>query len=165
MRSIEITDKGTIEHADGILRLSWRKGQTIEMEDAQGAVDAIDELGQGNSLPMLILLEGVNFTRESRKVFPSKGSVSRIALFGSSPVDYAIALFVLRISPLPCPVSYFTSSRKAMDWLRTATDNPASSPSQNAKRTLNGDHGLPIDDTPQNSGCCAHRLNSPASNR
>ena len=35
----------------------------------------------------------------------------------------------------------------------------ASSPSQNAKRTLKGDHGLPIDDTLQNSGCCAHLLN------
>ncbi|MDQ1060811.1 hypothetical protein QFZ23_004776 [Arthrobacter globiformis] len=121
MRSIEITDKGTLEHVDGILRLSWRKGQTIGIEDVHCAVAAIDALGQGNSLPMLILLEGVNFTRESRKVFPSQGSVSRIALLGSSPVDYVIALFVLRVSPLPYPVSYFTSSRKAMTWLRRGT--------------------------------------------
>ncbi|WP_157357158.1 DUF7793 family protein [Arthrobacter sp. U41] len=118
MRSIEITDKGTLELADGILRLSWREGQTIGVEDAQCAVAAIDALGQGTSLPMLILLRGVNFTRAARKVFPSQGSVSRIALLGSSPVDYTIALFVLRVSPLPCPVSYFTSSRKAMNWLR-----------------------------------------------
>ena len=43
----------------------------------------------------------------------------------------------------------------------TATDSPAFSPSQNAKRTLNGDHGLPINNTPQTSGCCTHHLNSP----
>jgi len=102
MRSIEITDKGTLERADGILRLSWRKGQTIGVEDAHCAVAAIDALGQGTSLPMLVLLEGVNFTRPARKVFPSQGSVSRIALLGSSPVDYVIALFVLRVSSLPC---------------------------------------------------------------
>jgi hypothetical protein len=121
MGSIAITDKGTLERVDGILRLSWRKGQNIGIEDAHCAVAAIHELGQGNSLPMLILLEGVNFTRESRKVFPSKGSVSRIALLGSSPVDYVIALFFLRVSPLPCPVSYFTSPRKAMTWLHRGT--------------------------------------------
>jgi hypothetical protein len=118
MHSIDITDKGTLERVDGILRLSWRKGQTIDVEDAKCAVAAINALGQGTSLPMLVLLEGVNFTRESRKVSPSQGSISRIALLGSSPVDYVIALFVLRVSPLPCPVSYFTSSRKAMTWLR-----------------------------------------------
>ena len=37
-------------------------------------------------------------------------------------LDYAIALFMLRISPLPCPVAYFTSSRKAMAWLRRNID-------------------------------------------
>lgn len=30
----------------------------------------------------------------------------------------------------------------------TDTDSAASNPSQNAKRTLKGDHGLPIDSTP-----------------
>jgi hypothetical protein len=38
MRRIEITGKGTLELADGILRLSWRAGQTIGVEDAHCAV-------------------------------------------------------------------------------------------------------------------------------
>lgn len=57
----------------------------------------------------------------AREVFPSQGNVSRIALLGSSPVDYTIALFLLRVCPLPCPVSYFTSSTKALTWLRRDT--------------------------------------------
>jgi len=120
MDRIEIADKGSLELAGGILRLSWRAGQTIEAEEAHGAVAAIDELSQG-SLPLLILVRGVNFTRAACKVSPSEGTVSRIALLGSSPVDYTIALFFLRVCPLPCPVSYFTSSRKALMWLRRDT--------------------------------------------
>ncbi|MDJ0459689.1 STAS/SEC14 domain-containing protein [Arthrobacter sp. NQ7] len=109
MGRFEITDKGAVELADGIVRLSWRPRQTIDVDDAHRAVAAIDELCQENSLPLLILVRGVNFTRAACKVYPSEGSVSRIALLGSSPVDYTIALFFLRLCPLPCHVSYFTS--------------------------------------------------------
>lgn len=122
MRSIEIMDKGTLEMAEGFLRLRWRTGQTIGVEEVQCAAAAIDALRQGSTFPMLIHVQGVNFTRAARKVSPPPGSVSCIALLGSSPVDYAIALFMLKISPLPCPVAYFTSSRKAMAWLRRNID-------------------------------------------
>lgn len=123
MRSIEISNKGTVELTDGILRLHWRSGNTIGVEEAHAAVAAIDALSQGNSLPMLVKVEGVTFTRPARKVPLSPGGVSRIALLGSSPVDYVIALFVLRISPLPCPVAYFTSARKAMNWLHRSRND------------------------------------------
>jgi hypothetical protein len=126
MGSIGIMDKGILELCDGYLQLRWRSGQTIEVDEAQCAVAAIDTLRQGKSLPVLIRVEGVTFTREARKVFPSPGSVSRMALLGSSPVDYAIALFLLRFSPLPCPVAYFTSLKKAMTWLRRGTPRPKS---------------------------------------
>jgi hypothetical protein len=116
--TIDIMGKGVLELCDGYLQLRWRSGQTIGVDESHRAVSAIETLGHGSSLPMLIQVEGVTFTREARKVFPSPGSVSRIALLGSSPVDYAIALFVLRVSPLPCPVAYFTSPTKAMTWLR-----------------------------------------------
>jgi hypothetical protein len=121
MRNIEITDKGTLELADGILRLRWRSGHAIGPEEAHGANAAIEALSQGRSLPLLVDVEGVTFTRPARKVPPSP-SVSKIALLVSSPVDYVIALFVLRISPLPCPVAYFTSIRKAMSWLRRSSN-------------------------------------------
>jgi hypothetical protein len=118
MRRLDIADKGTMELADGFLRLRWRAGETIGADEAHAALDAIDALGQGASLPMLVHVQGVNFSRAARRVFPSPSSVSRIALLGSSPVDYTIALFVLRVIPLPLPVRYFTSAREAITWLR-----------------------------------------------
>ncbi|MDP9988993.1 STAS/SEC14 domain-containing protein [Arthrobacter sp. KFRI-F3372] len=122
MRSIEITDKGALELADGFLRLRWRAGHTIGVDEAHGAAAAVGVLSQGISFPMLIHVGRVNFTPPARKVVLPPGTVSRIALLGSSPVDYVLALFVLRVSPLPCPVAYFTSSRKAMAWLRRDPD-------------------------------------------
>ena len=46
---------------------------------------------------------------------------------------------------------------------RAAADvaSPSSIAFQNANRTLNGDHGLPIENTHENSGCCTHHANSP----
>ena len=44
----------------------------------------------------------------------------------------------------------------------TATDSPASTPSQSDKRTLKGDNDRAINNAPQNSGCCSQHLNCPA---
>ncbi|TSE15746.1 STAS/SEC14 domain-containing protein [Arthrobacter sp. KBS0703] len=118
MRSLDIADKGTMDLTDGFLRLRWRAGETIGPDEAHAALGAIDALGQGASLPMLIHVQGVNFSRAARRIFPSPSRVSRIALLGSSPVDYVIALFVLRMIPLPFPIRYFTSSQEAITWLR-----------------------------------------------
>lgn len=98
---IQITDKGTLGPSGRILQLCWQPGQTVGMDEAHRAVSAIDDLDQGQSLPMLIHVGGVAFTRAARKGVPTRSSVSRIARLGASPVDYAIALFLLHTSPLP----------------------------------------------------------------
>ena len=83
-------------------------------------------------------------------------------------------------APSPCPTTVWTidplptaggnPSTTGTWWeapgacAAKATDSPASSPSQNAKRILNDDHGLPIGDTPKNPGCSTHHLNSPVPN-
>lgn len=117
MRSLDIADKGTMDLADGFLRLRWREGEAIGPDEAHCALGDIDALGQEASLPMLIHVQGVNFSRAARRIFPSPSCVSRIGLLGSSPVDYVIALFVLRMIPLPFPIRYFTSSQEAITWL------------------------------------------------
>jgi hypothetical protein len=117
MSGTAIGDKGGLERVDGFLRLKWKEGSTIEVQDAEDARAAVDALGQGEELGLLISIQGVTFSRPARKVLPSPSSVSRIALVGSSPVDRVIALFLLQVSPLPCPVKYFTSDRKATAWL------------------------------------------------
>jgi hypothetical protein len=53
MRSLDTPDKGTMELADGLLRLRWRAGKTVGVHEAQAALEAIDAFGQGTSLPML----------------------------------------------------------------------------------------------------------------
>lgn len=122
MRSLDVAGKGIMELGDGFLRLRWRAGEAVGVNEAQAALEAIDALGLGASHPMLIHVQGVNFSRAARRVFPSPSRVSRIALLGSSPVDYVIALFVLRVIPLPFPIRYFTSSQEAIMWLRKSNE-------------------------------------------
>ncbi|WP_171027474.1 STAS/SEC14 domain-containing protein [Pseudarthrobacter sp. NamE2] len=119
MRSISIADKGTLELSDGIYRLRWNQGVTVELEDTERLVAGLDALGDGKPLPLLIQVGGVTFTYASRKVSPPAAHVSRIALLGSSPVDQVIALFLFRFYQLPCPIKYFTSLRPALAWLRS----------------------------------------------
>jgi hypothetical protein len=104
--------------ADGFLRLRWREGATVGADEAQAALAAIEALDQGASLPMLIHIQGVNFSRAARRILPSASQISRSALVGSSAVDYVMALFVLHVVPLPFPSRYFTSSQEAITWLR-----------------------------------------------
>lgn len=119
MRSVNIADKGKLELTGGIFRMSWKRGVTVEAEDAHTLVAALDTLGDGRPLPILIHVAGVNFSQASRKINPPPSHVSRIALLGSSPVDQVIAMFLFRIYHLPCPIKYFTSLRPAVAWLRS----------------------------------------------
>lgn len=63
MRSLDVADKGTMELDDGFLRLRWKAGETVGVNEAQAALGAIDTLAQGASLPMLVHVQGVNFSR------------------------------------------------------------------------------------------------------
>jgi len=120
VRSVSIADKGTLELSGGIYRLRWNQGATVDLEATESLLAALDTLGDGNPLPLLIHVEGVSFTHASRKVSPPASHVSRIALLGASPVDQVVALFLFRFCQLPCPIKYFTSLRPAMAWLRSS---------------------------------------------
>jgi hypothetical protein len=120
MRKIDIAGKGTLALTNEVLRLSWKPGETVGVKEANSALTAIAALGQGACYPLLISFQGVTFSRDARKIFPSPSAVSRIALLGSSPVDQVLALFLLGCHQRPCPIKYFTSSRKAMTWLHAA---------------------------------------------
>ena len=120
MDRVAIRGKGTLELSGGVLHLTWQPGITVECDDASAVLSAIATLGQGNSLPMLIDIEGVTHSAAARKVLPAPSSVTRIALLGSSPVDEVVARFRFGFMPLPFPVMYFTSSSSAMAWLLEA---------------------------------------------
>lgn len=90
------------------------------------------------------------------------GGVQQVAGACGDPDDEVEAFICGEAVPVTVdPDRYAVGRDTPAAFAATATGSPASSPSQNAKRTLNGDHGLPIAGTPQNSGCCTHRLNSP----
>ena len=119
MPKVDISGKGTLELTDGIFRMRWNEGVTVEEDDARRLVSALDTLGKGKPLPILISVRRISFTHASRKISPPASHVSRIALLGSSPVDQVIALFLFKVYQLPCPIKYFTSLRPALAWLRS----------------------------------------------
>lgn len=120
MNKVDIGGKGTMELSGGVLRLHWKPGVTVEVDDANATVSAVVTLGQGARLPMLVDIQGVKHSVGARRIFPAPSSVSRMALLGSSPVDEVVAMFRLGLVPSQFPVRYFTSSQEALAWLLDA---------------------------------------------
>ncbi|RAM36932.1 DUF7793 family protein [Arthrobacter globiformis] len=116
---VDIDGKGTLELSGGVLRLHWKPGATVGLDEAHRVLSAISTLGQGVRLPMLIEIHDVTYSAAARRVFPDPSAVSRMALLGSSPVDQVVAMFRLPRLPTGFPVRYFTSEEKALVWLRS----------------------------------------------
>ncbi|TQS92738.1 STAS/SEC14 domain-containing protein [Arthrobacter sp. TS-15] len=102
----------------GILRLTWPRGARIQERDAQRAMDKVNELCGTDRHPMIVDMATTDdVTRGARSVFAKPCQASRIALWGSSPVDRVIANFFLGIMKPPCPTKFFTSETEALEWL------------------------------------------------
>lgn len=125
MNTVDIKGKGTMELSGGVLHLRWKPGAYIGIDVARAALEAIATLGGGVRRPMLVELQGVTHSAAARKEFPSASHISRMALLGSSPVDRVIAMFRLTLVHAGFPIRYFTSSEKAMVWLRSPTGEAA----------------------------------------
>lgn len=119
MPKVDISGKGTLELTDGIFRMRWNEGVTVEEDDALQSLSALESLGKGQPLPILVHVTGVSFSHAARKVPAPPSRLSRIAILGSSPVDQVIAMFVFKVVRLPFPIKYFTSARAALAWLRS----------------------------------------------
>ncbi|MDJ0459900.1 STAS/SEC14 domain-containing protein [Arthrobacter sp. NQ7] len=117
MGTVDIKGKGTLELSYGVLHLTWKLGTYIGGDVASAALNAIETLCQGDQLPMLVEIGGVTHSAAARKVFPSRSSISRMALVGTSPKDRMIAMFRLPLAPAGFPIRYFTTKDKAMAWL------------------------------------------------
>jgi hypothetical protein len=103
---------------DGLVRLRWRPGVRIEVEDARAAMAKVNEVCQQEQHPMLVDMAAVrSVSREARGVWSIPCRASRIALLGKSPVDRVLANFFLGVHVPPCPTRFFTSRSEAMDWL------------------------------------------------
>lgn len=102
----------------GILRLTWPRGARIKETDAQRAMDQVNDLCGTSRYPMIVDMATTDdVTRGARSVFAKPCQASRIALWGSSPVDRVIANFFLGIMKPPCPTRFFTDETEALEWL------------------------------------------------
>ena len=117
MSTVDIKGKGTMELSGGVLHLTWKQGTYIGIDAATAALAAIETLCQGRQLPMLVEIGGVTHSAAARKLFPSRTSISRMALVGTSPKDRMIAMFRLPLAPAGFPIRYFTTKDKALAWL------------------------------------------------
>lgn len=101
-----------------LLRLVWNHGVQIEASNARAAMDAVNEIANGRTYPLLVDMAEAGFlTRGARNVFAEPCAASRIALLGESPVDRALADYQLQTSRVPCPNRFFTSKPDALAWL------------------------------------------------
>ena len=115
--------KGTVElDPEGVLHLVWKPGTVLEADDVHAAMAKVNELADGAEYPMLIDISNTqSVTPQAKSVFSVKCAASRIALLGSSPINWVIANFAMARRTLPCPTRFFTSRAEAMDWLLQAT--------------------------------------------
>ncbi|MDQ0799896.1 STAS/SEC14 domain-containing protein [Arthrobacter sp. SLBN-112] len=114
--------KGTVElQPDGIIHLIWEPKVRIEIQDAQAAMAAVNDIAGDGNYPMLVdMATTENVSREARGVFSIPCAANRIALLGASPVDRIIANFFLGVHIPPCPTRFFTSREESMKWLQKA---------------------------------------------
>ncbi|WP_457964931.1 STAS/SEC14 domain-containing protein [Arthrobacter sp. D1-29] len=111
--------KGTVAlGADDVIHLVWNQSTKIEAVDAQAAMAAVNQAGNGSEYPMLVdMATTESVSRQARGVFSIPCAANRIALLGSSPVDRVLANFFLSMHVPPCPTRFFTSRPEAMAWL------------------------------------------------
>jgi hypothetical protein len=114
--------KGTVELSpDGVIHLIWEPKVRIEIQDAQAAMAAVNDIAGDGNYPMLVdMATTENVSREARSVFSIPCAANRIALLGASPVDRIIANFFLGVHIPPCPTRFFTSRSESMKWLQQA---------------------------------------------
>jgi hypothetical protein len=110
--------KGTVELRGGVLFLRWIRGASIEEQDARSAMATVRRLRRGRRYPMLVDMATATLSGKARTVFAASCPVTRLALLGSTPVDWVVVKFFLgRCSPR-CPARFFTSFNDAVTWLR-----------------------------------------------
>lgn len=118
--------KGAAEFLDGILYLRWNDGVVIGEDDAVAAVAAMSKLGNGGKHPLLIHMGAPAWIGgNAQEILAAAPPVTRVALFGSSPVDMMVAHFFMSRHRPPCPARYFTSAEEALAWLN---DHPEKLP-------------------------------------
>jgi hypothetical protein len=129
MAEIALSDCVVRLEEGSILHLVWNHGVRIDAGNAKAAMEAVNEIADGKTYPLLVDMASTNdLSHHAREAFANPCAASRIALLGTGPVDRVIVAYQLRTGQVPCPTRFFTSRAEALGWLQdSGPSNPAES--------------------------------------
>lgn len=107
--------KGRLRFYGSRFHLAWTPGSHVDAGDAAASIEAMQALGGGRALPLLVSIAGVTMGAGARAAYERAEAVSAVALLGSSVVDTVVAAALGRHGF--CPHAYFTSRKEALAWL------------------------------------------------
>ncbi len=114
------TKVADIFYNDKILNIKFRKGKSIELDEAKEVYHACDKIAGNEIHANLIDSREIQFmTDESRKYFAAqdKSSVVAIALLATNRIQITLANFYLKFSKPKIPTKLFNSEPEARKWL------------------------------------------------
>lgn len=114
-RRFELIDEGDY------LRLSWTPFITLQLEDVQASVAAVEAASTGGKRPLLVHMNLTDaITAEAREFLLQETCSSRTAVLGKDEVTRVVTAFNYRAVT---PSRYFTNESEAISWL--TVDNPS----------------------------------------
>jgi hypothetical protein len=100
---------------NGVIHLVWQPGVSLGVGDVKAAMAKVNEVSDGLARPLLVEMTDIEtVSHEARAAFSTPSAASRMALLGSTPVDWMIANFR---GAYPCPTQFFADRTEAMNWL------------------------------------------------
>lgn len=98
-----------------------REGARFELRDAEEAIVAMREIGEGARVPVLVDMRGVlSQTREAREYFMQEDAArvsAAVALLVDSPLSRLLGNFFLLRGAHRVPTRLFTEEQAAVRWL------------------------------------------------
>jgi hypothetical protein len=103
----------------GFLLLEWATGGTVTATDARAALEAVQQLTNGVSLPILIRINGNDVDPAAAALLRQTTLVCAVALVGETPVDKVIGAKMHRGRQQPH--AFFMEEDRAAQWLLPLT--------------------------------------------
>ena len=108
--------KHCIELRSGVAVLWWAESSLLTRADILSFFDDLRELSDGNTLPLVMHLQGLKgYLVDARQVLMHSSLSNRVAIVGSGPVDRVIAAF---LETGYAETRYFECATTAEAWAR-----------------------------------------------
>ena len=108
--------KHCMELRHGLVVLWWAEASLLTRADILGFFDDLRELSDGNTLPLVVHLQGLKgYLVDARRELMHSSLSHRVAIVGASPVDRVIAAF---LETGYAETRYFECATAAEEWAR-----------------------------------------------